>query len=601
MFDIKKGIEVLKQNIKIAPTTPGVYRMLNDTGDVLYVGKAKNIKKRITSYTHINKLTLRLQRMVSEIHKMEFISVENENRALVVENELIKKFNPKYNILLKDDKTYPHLMLNLKDKFPALKKFRGNKNDSCKYFGPYASSSSVDEVLDVVQRVFQLRSCRDSVFNNRTRPCLLYQIKRCSGPCVEKISQHEYAKLVKDVINFLEGKNVSLQEELSKKMEQASINEDFETAIVLRDRIRALTGIQNHANLEYSSLKSVDVIGVVQKDGLYCVELFFIRGGQNCGNTPYFIKNQQDVTISEVLEAFLSSFYSAHIIPKEIIISEDIENKEFLEDALNTKINTYQKGNKFRLIDSVKKNAALALERKLQETKSIKDNLKEMMQYFELKQMPKRIEVYDNSHNQGSYAIGAMIVATPDGFDKKQYRTFDIKNTPNTNDDFAMMQEVLKRRFERMSDENRPDIILLDGGLGQLHAVHNALKDYDLSGISIIAISKGVDRNAGREFYHQKDKESFSLPYRSSVAFYLQNIRDEAHRFAIGTHRKKREKSIVKSRIDDVEGVGSKRKKDLLNYFGSVEAIRDASVEDISRIPGINKKTAENIYNYFHK
>ena len=601
MFDIKKGIDVLKQNIKIAPTTPGVYRMLDDKGDVLYVGKAKNIKKRITSYTHINKLTLRLQRMVSEIHRMEFISVENENRALVVENELIKKFNPKYNILLKDYNTYPHLMLNLKDKFPALKKFRGNKNDSCKYFGPYASSSSVDEVLDIVQRVFQLRSCRDSVFNNRARPCLLYQIKRCCAPCVEKISHQEYAKLVKDVINFLEGKNVSLQEELSKKMEQASINEDFETAIVLRDRIRALTGIQNHANLEYSSLKSVDVIGVVQKDGIYCVELFFIRGGQNCGNTPYFIKDQQDVTISEVLEAFLSSFYTGHVIPKEIIISENIENKEFLENALNTKINTYQKGNKFRLIDSVKKNAALALERKLQETKSIKDNLKEMVQYFELKQMPKRIEVYDNSHNQGSYAIGAMIVATPDGFDKKQYRTFDIKNTPNTNDDFAMMQEVLKRRFERMSDENRPDVILLDGGVGQLHAVHDALKDYDLSGISIIAISKGVDRNAGREFYHQKDKESFSLPYRSSVAFYLQNIRDEAHRFAIGTHRKKREKSIVKSRIDDVEGVGSKRKKDLLNYFGSVEAIRDASIEDISRIPGINKKTAENIYNYFHK
>ena len=601
MFDIKKGIDVLKQNIKIAPTTPGVYRMLDDKGDVLYVGKAKNIKKRITSYTHINKLTLRLQRMVSEIHRMEFISVENENRALVVENELIKKFNPKYNILLKDDNTYPHLMLNLKDKFPALKKFRGNKNDSCKYFGPYASSSSVDEVLDIVQRVFQLRSCRDSVFNNRARPCLLYQIKRCCAPCVEKISHQEYAKLVKDVINFLEGKNVSLQEELSKKMEQASINEDFETAIVLRDRIRALTGIQNHANLEYSSLKSVDVIGVVQKDGIYCVELFFIRGGQNCGNTPYFIKDHQDVTISEVLEAFLSSFYTGHVIPKEIIISENIENKEFLENALNTKINTYQKGNKFRLIDSVKKNAALALERKLQETKSIKDNLKEMVQYFELKQMPKRIEVYDNSHNQGSYAIGAMIVATPDGFDKKQYRTFDIKNTPNTNDDFAMMQEVLKRRFERMSDENRPDVILLDGGVGQLHAVHDALKDYDLSGISIIAISKGVDRNAGREFYHQKDKESFSLPYRSSVAFYLQNIRDEAHRFAIGTHRKKREKSIVKSRIDDVEGVGSKRKKDLLNYFGSVEAIRDASIEDISRIPGINKKTAENIYNYFHK
>jgi len=601
MFDIKKGLSILKQNVKIAPTSPGVYRMLDENDNVLYVGKAKNIKKRISSYTHINKLTLRLQKMVAQIHKMEFIVVENENRALVVENELIKKFNPKYNILLKDDKTYPYLMLNLKDEYPALKKFRGNRNDLCKYFGPYASSSDVDEVLDVVQRIFLLRSCRDSVFNTRKRPCLLYQIKRCSGPCVGKISKNEYQKLVSDVINFLEGKNVSLQEELSKQMESASLREDFETAIILRDRIKALTGIQNHANLEYSSIKSADVIAVAQKDGLHCVEVFFIRGGQNCGNSPYFIKNQQEATNQEILEAFLSSFYSNHVVPKEIIISENIENKEFLENALNTKINMYQKGNKYRVVENIKKNATSALERKLSETKSIAENLEEMKEYFGLQKIPNRIEVYDNSHNQGSYAIGAMIVATPEGFDKKQYRTFNIKNTLNTNDDFAMMQEVLKRRFDRMSEENRPDVILLDGGLGQLHAVHEALKDYDLTNISIIAISKGVDRNAGREFYHQKDKESFSLPYRSSVAFYLQNIRDEAHRFAIGTHRKKRTKDVTKSKIDDIEGVGTKRKKDLLNYFGSVEAIKNATVDDISKISGINKKTAENIYNYFHK
>ena len=601
MVDIKKGLEVLKANVKLAPETPGVYRMLDINGKVLYVGKAKNIKKRINSYTHINKLTLRLQRMVSEIHKMEFIVVENENRALVVENELIKKFNPKYNILLKDDKTYPHIMLNLKDEFPALKKFRGVKNNQCKYFGPYASSTAVDEVLDVVQRVFLLRSCRDNVFNNRSRPCLLYQIKRCSAPCVGKINKQDYKTLVQDVIDFLEGKNVNLQEQLSKKMEQASLEEDFETAIILRDKIKALTGIQNHANVEYSSLKSADIIAVAKKDGLYCVEVFFIRGGQNCGNSPYFIKNQQDATNSEVLEGFLSAFYSNHVAPKEVIISEKIENNELLEEALGVKINTYQRGNKSVLIDSVRKNASLALERKLSEAKSIEENLKEMTDVFGLQKMPKRIEVYDNSHNQGSYAIGAMIVATPDGFDKKQYRTFNIKYTENTNDDFAMMQEVLKRRFDRMSEDNRPDVILLDGGLGQLHAVYNALKDCDLSNISIIAISKGEDRNAGKEFYHQIGKESFELPYRSSLAFYLQNIRDEAHRFAIGTHRKKRTKSITKSKIDDIEGIGMKRKKDLLNYFGSVDAIKDASIDDILKISGINKKTAENIYNYFHK
>lgn len=601
MFNLKLGLSILKQNVKIAPEAPGVYRMLGENDDVLYVGKAKNIKKRIVAYTRIDQLTIRLQRMVAEIRKMEFIIVENENRALIVENELIKKLHPKYNILLKDDKSYPYLMLNLQEDFPALRKFRGVRSNNCRYFGPYASATAVNEVIDTIQKVFQLRSCRDNVFNNRERPCLLYQIKRCSAPCVGKISKENYMLLVKDVIDFLDGKNIDMQEKLSRQMQNASNNENFEQAIVLRERIKALTGIQAHANLEYAGLKSVDIIGIAFKDGWFCIEIFFVRGGQNCGNIPYFIRQTEEATSAEILDEFLSGFYANHIPPKEIFVSEPLENNELLESALNTKIMTFSKGNKYKLIENVRKNAEAAIERRLAENKSIHQNLEEMKQYFDLPDLPQRIEIYDNSHNQGTYAVGAMVVATPEGFDKKSYRTFNIKNQDITNDDFAMMKEVLKRRFEHMSPENKPDVILLDGGLGQLHAVHESLKDYDLSSINIIAISKGVDRNAGKEFYHQVGKESFALPYRSAIAFYLQKLRDEAHRFAIGTHRKKRAKSMTKSDLDEIEGIGSRRKRDLLNYFGSVAAIKDASVEDIIKISGISKKTAENIYNFFHK
>ena len=410
-----------------------------------------------------------------------------------------------------------------------------------------------------------------------------------------------YLSTVKDVILFLEGKTSQIQEELSQKMQTASLEENYELAITYRDKIKALTGIQTHANLEYLGLKSVDIIALASLENHYCIEVFFIRGGQNCGNMPYFFNQKEDVSSTEMLEAFLSTFYANHLPAKDIFLSEKIENKDFMENAIGAKIHTFNKGDKYKLVNNVQKNAKSALERKLAENKSIEENLNEMVKYFDLPDIPKRIEVYDNSHNQGSYAIGAMIVATPTGFDKKSYRTFNIKDPNITNDDFAMMKEVLKRRFERMSMENKPDVILLDGGLGQLHAVHEALKDYDTSSINIIAISKGVERNAGKEFYHQKGKESFELPYRSSIAFYLQQIRDEAHRFAIGTHRKKRAKSMTKSSIDEVEGVGAKRKKDLLNYFGSVSALKDASIEDITKVSGISKKTAENIYKYFHK
>ena len=608
---IYQGLEILKKYIEIAPEQPGVYRMIGDNEVVLYVGKAKNIKKRIISYSKINKLPLRLQKMVSEIKRMEFIIVENEAKALLVENELIKRLEPRYNILLKDDKTFPHLMIDIKSDFPCLRKYRGSRKDGNRYFGPFVNVLAVNNVQDILQKAFLLRSCRDTVFCNRTRPCLMYQIKRCSAPCVGRISKNEYRKLVDDAVDFLDGKNTKIQDELSSKMQEASERQDYEQALVFRDRIRALTSIQSGTMVEYADIKSCDVVAILRKHDIVCIQVFFIRSGQNCGNAPYFPKQTEDATNADVLEAFLSGFYAEHIPPKEIIVSEELPNKEFLQDALNVKINTYKKGNKHMLLMRALENAEAAIDRKMALDTSIKNNLLELQKVFDLPQMPQRIEVYDNSHTQGTNSVGAMIVATPDGFDKKSYRKFniqenDLKHSNGVgdivinNDDFLMMKEVLIRRFKRMQPENRPDVILLDGGIGQLHAVHEALKNFDLTGIAIIAISKGPDRNAGREFYHMLGRESFSLPYRSPIAFYLQNIRDEAHRFAIGTHRSRRAKSMTKSRLDEIEGIGAKKRRDLLSYFGSVEQISQASVKDMQKVAGISKKTAEKIYNYFH-
>lgn len=599
--DIRQGLEILKKHIKVAPEKPGVYRMIGADEKVLYVGKAKNIKKRIVAYSHIDKLPYRLQRMVSEIRRMEFIIVENEAKALLMENELIKRLEPRYNILLKDDKTFPHLVIDVESEFPSLRKYRGKRNDKSKYFGPFASVLAVNNVLDTVQKAFLLRSCRDNVFKNRERPCLMYQIKRCSAPCVGRISKEDYHKLVQEAVDFLDGKNTKIQAELSEKMQEASDRQDYEQALVFRDRIRALTNVQTGTMVEYATISSCDIVAIARKNDVVCIQVFFIRSGQNCGNVPYFPKQTQGAEDGEILEAFLGSFYSEHIPPKEVIVSQPLENGEFLEEALGTHINTYQKGAKAKLLSNVLDNAYASIDRKMAMEASVKSNLEEMQRVFDLPRLPQRIEIYDNSHIQGSYAIGVMVVATPEGFDKKSYRTFNIKNSEITNDDFAMMKEVLTRRFNRMAPENRPDVILLDGGLGQLHAVHEALKDFDLTGISIIAISKGPERNAGKEFYHQLGKESFALPFQSPIAFYLQNLRDESHRFAIGTHRKKRAKSITKSRLDEVEGIGAKRKRDLLNYFGSVEEISQAGIKDIEKVGGISKKTAEKIYNYFHK
>lgn len=600
MFDIKKGLENLKRHIQIAPDNPGVYRMLNEYEEVLYVGKAKNIKKRIVAYSHIDKLPLRLQQMVAQIVRMEFIIVENEARALLVENELIKKYKPRYNILLKDDKTFPHLMIDVQSEYPCLRKYRGQRKDKSKYFGPFASVGAVNNVIDVLQKAFLLRSCSDSVFRNRERPCLQYQIKRCSAPCVGRISPADYKRLVQEAVAFLEGKNSKVQEELSIAMNEASAREAYEEAIVLRDRIRALTAIQSRQNVEYADIKSADVIALVRDKNLVCIQIFFIRAGQNCGNVPYFPTQAEGASDAEILEAFISSFYIGHMPPKEIIIKQNLENAVFLSEAVGAKISCCHKGNKAKLVVTAENNAKACIERKVAMMASVENNLQAFKERFGLSAIPRRIEIYDNSHIQGSYAIGAMVVATPDGFDKKSYRTFNIKNSEITNDDFAMMKEVLLRRFEKMTPENRPDVILLDGGRGQLNAVYEALDKYDLDGIAIIAISKGPDRNAGKEFYHMKNKESFPLEFQSPLAFYMQNLRDEAHRFAIGTHRKKRGKSIFKSSLDEIEGIGGKRKKDLLNYFGSAEEVAQASVTDLQKISGISKKTAEKIFNYFH-
>ena len=407
--DIKQGLEILKKHIQVAPEKPGVYRMIGADEKVLYVGKAKNIKKRIVAYSHIDKLPYRLQRMVSEIRRMEFIIVENEAKALLMENELIKRLEPRYNILLKDDKTFPHLVIDVESEFPSLRKYRGKRNDKSKYFGPFASVLAVNNVLDTVQKAFLLRSCRDNVFKNRERPCLMYQIKRCSGPCVGKISKEDYHKLVREAVDFLDGKNTKIQADLSEKMQEASDRMDYEQALVFRDRIRALTNVQTGTMVEYANINSCDIVAIARKNDVVCIQVFFIRSGQNCGNVPYFPKQIQGAENAEILEAFLGRFYTEHIPPKEIIISEPLEGKEFLEEALGVRINTYQKGAKAKLQANVLDNAYASIDRKMAMEASVKANLEEMQRVFDLPRLPQRIEIYDNSHIQGSYAIGAMV------------------------------------------------------------------------------------------------------------------------------------------------------------------------------------------------
>ena len=591
MIDIKQGLANLTRHIKIAPEDPGVYRMIGEDEEVLYVGKAKNIKKRIVAYSHLNKLPVRLQRMVAQIKRMEFIIVESEARALLVENELIKKFKPRYNILLKDDKSFPHLMIDVGSDFPCLRKYRGSRADKNKYFGPFASVMAVNSVVDILQKAFLLRSCRDSVFKNRERPCLMYQIKRCSAPCVGRISKEDYRRLVNEAIDFLEGRNSKIQAELSAKMQEASAQQDYETALVYRDRIRALTNVQSTHNVEYADIKSCDVVAIARKNDVVCIQIFFIRSGQNCGNTPYFPAQVEDAGNAEVLEAFLGSFYSSHLPPKEIIVSEPLENKEFLEKAIGAKINTYQKGNKAAIVKNVAENAKASIDRRIAMMASVKSNLEEFKEIFGLPRIPQRIEIYDNSHNQGSYAIGAMVVATPDGFDKKSYRTFNIKNSEITNDDFAMMKEVLSRRFARMDASNRPDVILLDGGRGHVSVIRELMREIGCD-IPVFGMVK--------DDYHKTraltdDTSEISIARDQSVFMFIYRLQEEVHRYTITRMENAKTKTLKHSTLEEIDGIGALKAKALLNHFRSIAAIKKADKMALMRVPGITGANADAI------
>ena len=604
---LETGIAVIKAYLKTLPEQPGVYRMLNSSGDVLYVGKAKNMPKRVSNYTQPARLPLRLQRMVSETRTMEFVTTHTEAEALLLECNLIKKLLPRYNILLRDDKAFPYIAIS-KHAFPQLFKHRGSRNlEEATYFGPFASGAAVSETLDTLYRVFQLRNCPDSIFANRSRPCLQYHIKRCTAPCVRRVSDDDYARQVRQARDFLTGKSNDVQAELASAMQAAAELRDYEKAASLRDRIRALTNIQQRQDINASGIDEADVIAACQLAGQTCIQVFFFRQGRNYGNRSYFPSHEKDLPVAEVLAAFLGQFYAGKPIPELILLSDEPAEQELLLEAfaLHTSSTIHlqvpQRGEKKRLIDHALSNAKQALERRMAESASQSRLLERVAELFGLDSPPERIEVYDNSHIQGAHAVGAMIVAGPEGFRKNQYRKFTIKDEKAAGDDFAMMREVMRRRFTRALDEgNLPDLALIDGGLGQLHAVEETLISLGLRGVTLVGIAKGPDRNAGREWFFMTNREPFQLPENDPVLFYLQRLRDEAHRFVIGTHRAKRSKAISQNPLDALPGVGPARKRALLHHFGSAKAAAAAGLADLENVPGISKALAAKIYAFFH-
>ena len=604
-MSLTEGIEIIKAYLPKLLPVPGVYRMLDEAGNPLYIGKAKNLPKRVVSYTKGELLPYRLQRMVSFTRSMEFTITNTEAEALLLEAQLIYKLQPKFNIDLKDDKSFPYILLTSDKEYNMLLKYRGKKQEKGFYFGPYFSAAAVYETLHAMQRAFPLRTCTDATLKSRTRPCLEYQIKRCTAPCVGKISLTDYQQIAVEAKAFLSGKNNSLQQELSVKMEEASNKMDYEKAAQLRDRIHAITRIQNEHKLTVSGLYDVDVIALNNESGLISIEVFFVRGGRNMGSRTYY--PAAGLTDAQTLESFIMLFYQGSAQPAPILLTNiEPENSEAVEEALGImhgkcpKIEVPQKGDKHKIVQTALLNAREALRRKMAEDASTAKLLRLFAEKFGLESPPERIEVFDNSHNQGGDALGAMIVATPAGFDKKQYRKFNIK-TAQTNDDFAMMREVLTRRYSRAKDENNlPDVALIDGGLGQLSAAKQVMDDLGVHSVKLIAISKGPDRNAGMEEYHMVGNPSFRLERGSELAFYMQRIRDEAHRFVITGHRGKAGKNLKKSQLDEVPGIGPTRKKALLQHFGSVNTIKEATVEQLITATGINRSMAEIIYNHFH-
>lgn len=615
------GVEVIRSYVKQMPPASGVYRMLDKGGNVLYVGKAKSLKNRVASYANTGGLSQRIARMVSHTASMEIVTTHTEAEALLLEANMIKKLAPRYNILLRDDKTFPFIHISTDHDFPRIIKHRGAQKAGGKYFGPFASVGAVNEALALLQKAFLLRPCTDFMFASRNRPCLQYQIKRCSAPCVNKIGKEDYAKLVDQAMAFLSGKSREMQDELVTQMQTASEQMDFELAAVLRDRVRALTRVQQEQRLQCPSIGDADVIGLYRGGDKTCVQVFFFRAGQNFGNKSYYPSHAQEAETADIVAAFIGQFYQTHMPPKNILLSDMPSEPALLADALalrtdyKVQLSQPQRGDKVTVVGQVVANAKLALERHMAQNAGQRELLEGVAKLFGLDDTPQRIEVYDNSHIMGRHALGGMIVAGPDGFIKSAYRKFNYgeRDTPKTataptgGDDFAMMREMLTRRFARLQKEdpdhlkegNWPDLLLIDGGAGHLTVVKETFDEMQID-VPFVCIAKGVDRNAGREWFHMPNISPFQLPPHDPVLHYLQRLRDEAHRFAIGSHRAKRSQSIRKSELDGVPGVGALRKKALLHHFGSAKSVADASLADLESVEGINKKTAEAIYNYFH-
>lgn len=606
------GMRIIGEFVHTLPRKPGVYRMIAEDGEVLYVGKARSLRSRVAAYTQPTRLDTRLIRMVSSTRTMEFAVTDSEAEALLLENNLIKRFKPRFNVLLRDDKSFPYIVIRRDTEWPQLAKHRGTREPANEYFGPFASATAVNRTLYALQRAFPLRSCSDGVFSTRTRPCLQYQIKRCTAPCVGRIDKAEYRAIVGEVRDFLGGRNREVQQALSQRMEQASSGLEFERAAVLRDRIRALAHIQSHQSITLPSIDEADIFAVHAEGGQVCVEVFFLRAGQNLGNRAYFPSHTKDLDEPDVLSAFIGQFYESRQAPKLILTSHDVTEGELLESALamtaghKVEIRHPKRGDQKDALDQAVVNAREALARRMAERGTQRQLLEGVARVFGLDGPPERIEIYDNSHIQGSAPIGAMVVAGADGFTKNAYRKFNIKSEGAAGDDFAMMREVLSRRFGRAlredperGEEHWPDLVLIDGGQGQLEVARQVLTELGLEDIAIVGIAKGPDRDAGRERFFVPGKPPFTLEPRDPVMYFLQRLRDEAHRFAIGTHRTRRAADITRSALDEVPGIGAGRKRALLHHFGSARAVAVATLEDIKSVAGISDALAQKIHDHF--
>ncbi len=625
-----KGMDLIGEFVKHLPNNPGVYRMFNEAGDVLYVGKARSLKKRVSNYAQGRFHSNRIGQMVRLTTHMEFVTTRTEIEALLLEANLIKRFRPRFNVLLRDDKSFPYILITADNRAPAIFKHRGARARKGDYFGPFASAGAVGRTINSLQRAFLIRTCTDSVFETRTRPCLLYQIKRCSGPCTHEISDESYAELVREAKDFLSGKSQSVKSTIAKQMNEASEDLDFERAAVYRDRLAALSHVQSHQGINPAGIEEADVFAIHHEGGVSCIQVFFFRTGQNWGNRAYFPKADPALPGSEILNAFLAQFYDDKPVPKQILLSETVDEQELLSAALGEKaghkvtISVPQRGEKKDIVDHVLGNAREAHGRKLAETSSQARLLKGFAETFGMPYIPRRIEIYDNSHIMGTNAVGGMVVAGPDGFVKNQYRKFNIKSTDITpGDDFGMMREVMTRRFSRLlKEEGRPDrsqpvspedavdmpfpswpdVILIDGGQGQMTAVRTILDELGIRDcVTAIGVAKGVDRDAGRERFFADTRSDFSLPPRDPVLYFIQRMRDEAHRFAIGSHRARRKKEMIKNPLDEISGIGPGRKRALLQHFGTAKAVSRAALSDLMAVGGISETVAKQIYNHFHE